>query len=52
MKTRDMARKDWLKSWMNNEVCDIMKRDKVNMINNSEMQTEEVSKLHKIIEKF
>lgn len=52
MRSKDGAKKEWLKNWVNIEVHDLMRRDRDDVRNQIEMYSEELQKLNKIIDKF
>jgi hypothetical protein len=52
MKSKDDAKKDWLKNWVNSELHDLMLKDRVDVRNHIEIYSDDLSKLSKIIEKF
>ena len=52
MSSKDDAKKDWLKNWVNAEVHDLMLKDRVDVRNHIEIYSDDLSKLSKIIEKF
>jgi hypothetical protein len=49
---RDDAKREWLKSWVNVEVGDLMRRDRNDMRNHIEMNAADLDKLRRLIEKF
>jgi hypothetical protein len=49
---RDEAKREWLKSWVNSEVGDLMSRDRNDMRNHLEMHAADLDKLRRLIEKF
>lgn len=49
---RDDAKREWLKSWVNSEVGDLMSRDRNDMRNHLEMHSADLDKLRRLIEKF
>jgi hypothetical protein len=51
-KQRDQAKKEWMKSWVNVEVSDLMRRDRDDIKNMIELQSDDINKLRKVIEKF
>ena len=52
MRTRDNAKKEWLKNWVNIEVHEFNRRDRDDVRNHIEMYSDDLSKLSKLIEKF
>lgn len=52
LKARDDAKKMWMKSWVNVEVHELMRRDRDDIRNHIEMQADDLQKLTRVIEKF
>jgi len=45
LKMRDNAKKDWLKSFINSEIFDVIRRDRNDMMNHTTMHSDEIYKL-------
>lgn len=52
MSARDDAKREWLKTWVNIEVHELMRRDRDDLRNNIELYSDDLQKLSKIIDKF